>query len=477
MSWLHDKTTTMLERIEEAKRLKAFPFFRPFENVGSRVKVGSGSYINFTSNDYLGLSQHPKLISAACMGTMKYGTGLGSARPQATSVRHEALEQRLASWLDTESCAVFTTGYQALVGTLASFLDDESTVIIDKLSHASIIDGILLAQGMSPNLEVRNFAHNDPASLERVLTSTDNKKKLVVVEGLYSVDGDLAPMADFVTVCKKHGAALMVDDAHGLGTLGPTGRGVGELYSVLGEIDLLVGTFSKSFGTVGGFVCADRALIDYMKLTARSFVFSASLPLAQVEAALAALDIIEHDPSYRQRLERNKDFFRAGLGDLGIDLGDSTTHITPIMIRDEKKALEAAAYLFHGAGVIMIPFVYPGVPKGTERLRCNVTAAHTEAQMGFTLEALARIGPMIGFLPKDARARGTKLQKAAWLAEQKLGAARNGGLAYLRHEIGDARHKLGTWAKDRLRGTSGTLGQSPANGTPAANGSSTKPSL
>lgn len=448
MSWLHDKTTPMLERIEEAKRLRAFPFFRPFENVGARVKVGHGSYINFTSNDYLGLSQHPKLIEAACAGTVRYGTGLGSARPQATSVRHEELERRLSAWLGTESTAVFTSGYQALVGTLSTFLDDECTVIIDKLSHASIIDGILLAQGMSPNLEIRNFAHNDVASLERVLESAANPKKLVVIEGLYSVDGDLAPLADFVEVCKRHDAALMVDDAHGLGTLGRTGRGVGELHGVLGEIDLLVGTFSKSFGTVGGFVCADKSLIDYMKLTARSFVFSASLPLAQVEAALAALDIIEKDDRYRRRLEENAAYFRSGLVELGLDIGESTTHITPIMVRDEKKALEAAAYLFHGGGVIMIPFVYPGVPKGTERLRCNVTAAHTEAQMGYTLEALAQVGTSLGILPKGARARGSRMQKAAWLAVEKLEAARNGGLGYLYHELTGMSQR----ARERLRG-------------------------
>ena len=220
MTWLHDKTISFLDRIEEAKRLKAFPFFRPFENLGPRVKVGTGSYVNFTSNDYLGLTQHPKVIAAACEGTRKFGTGLGSARPQATSVRHDELESRLARWTKKEACAVFTTGYQSIVGTLSAFLDDETTVALDKLSHASIIDGVMLAQGMFPNLEVRWFSHNKPDSLDKVLASAQHTKQLVVVEGLYSVDGDLAPLADFVTVCKKHGAAIVVDDAHGLGALG-----------------------------------------------------------------------------------------------------------------------------------------------------------------------------------------------------------------------------------------------------------------
>jgi 8-amino-7-oxononanoate synthase len=438
VSWLHDKTTSFLDRIAEAKRLKAFPFFRPFENLGPRVKVGTGSYVNFTSNDYLGLTQHPKLIAAACEGTRRYGTGLGSARPQATSVRHEELEARLARWTRKEACAVFTTGYQSLVGTLSTFLDDETTVALDKLSHASIIDGVMLAQGMYPNLEIRWFNHNKPDSLDKVLASAGNDKKLVVVEGLYSVDGDLAPLADFVTVCKRHGAAIMVDDAHGLGALGATGRGVGEVFDVLGEIDLLVGTFSKCFGSVGGFVCADQPLIDYMKLNARSFVFSASLPLAQVEAALAALDLIEGDPSLRERLATNRDFFRGGLAELGADVGDSTSHITPILIRDEIKCLTAAAALFHGAGVIMMPFVYPGVAKGTERLRCNVTAAHTEAQMGYALEALAKVGEMVGFLPAGARTLHSTARKASWLAAHKLEGARNAGLPFVQAELGKA---------------------------------------
>ncbi|MFO0722478.1 MAG: pyridoxal phosphate-dependent aminotransferase family protein [Myxococcota bacterium] len=400
MSWLHEKTIPFLSRIREAKRMGAFPYFRPFESVGAEVRISGKNYVNFTSNDYLGLSQHPALIEAACAGTQKYGTGLGSARPQATSVRHQALESALASWLSREACAVFTTGYQSLVGTLATFLDDQTTVVLDKLSHASIHDGVLLALGQNPNLEVRYFAHNDPKDLERVLVSAENTQRLVVVEGLYSVDGDLAPLADFVEVSKKYQAAILVDDAHGLGTLGPTGRGVGELARVLPEIDLLIGTFSKSFGTVGGFVVADQALIDYLKLSARAFLFSASLPLAQVEAALAALRIIEGDSSLRARLASNTEQFRAGLAGLGADIGDSTTHITPIMIRDEALTLQAGSALFGEEQMILMPFVHPGVPKGTERLRCSVTAAHTPEQLSRSLESLGRVGRRLGFLPR-----------------------------------------------------------------------------
>ena len=439
MSWLHDQTTEMIQRVEEAKSKKAFPFFRPFENVGPRVKVGAGSYVNFTSNDYLGLSQHPKLISAAIAGTRRYGTGLGSARPQATSVRHLLLEERLAKWTRYGGCAVFTTGYQALVGALQAFLDDSCTVVLDKLSHASIIDGVLMAQGKCPDLEVRFCKHNNVKHLESILASAANPHKMVVIEGLYSVDGDLAPLADMVAVARKHGAVVVLDDAHGLGALGPTGLGVCELAGLVGQVDILIGTFSKSFGTVGGFVCADQVLVDYLKLTARSFLFSATLPLAQCEAALAALDIIESDHALFRKLEDNARFFRTGLSELGFDLGESTTHISPIFIHDELKTLMFGAYLFHAAEVIMMPFVSPGVAPGTERLRCNVTAAHTKDEMGYTLEALAMIGKMIGVLPESAKTGASNARRIGYLLKNKAAGLLKNGLPFVRHEIDTVR--------------------------------------
>lgn len=434
MSWLHDKTVEMNRRVAEAEEKKAFPFFRPFENIGHRVKVGGGSYVNFTSNDYLGLSQHPKVVDAAVAGTRKYGTGLGSARPQATTVRHLELERRLARWTGYESCAVFTTGYQALVGVLQAFLDDETTIVLDKLSHASIIDGVLMAQGKCPELEVRFARHNDVRHIDKLLASAVNPKKMVMVEGLYSVDGDLSPLAEIAEVARKHGAVIVLDDAHGLGALGATGRGVVELAGI-GRVDILIGTFSKSFGTVGGFVCADKAIVDYLKLSARSFLFSASLPLAQVEAAMASLSIIEKRHDLFRKLDDNARYFRAGLKELGFDLGESCTHISPLFIRDEMKTLVFGAYLFHAAEIVMMPFVSPGVNKGQERLRCNVTAVHTKDEMGYTLEALALLGKMLEILPKDAKTSHTNAQRVRYLlANKTMGLVRN-GLPFVRHEI------------------------------------------
>ncbi len=398
MTWLHRTTQGVLAEVERAKDAGCFPFFRPFENVGPHVGIGRERYVNFTSNDYLGLSQHADVKHAAIRGVEAYGTGLGSSRLQATSVRHEELEQRLARWLQVEACAIFPSGYQALVGTLQAFLDDETLVALDNQSHASVLDGLYLAKGQHPDLEERYFRHNSVKGLRRVLATTERANRLVVVEGLYGADGDLAPLDDMVKLCREFDAPLLVDDAHGIGAIGPGGRGAAEQYGVHGDVDLLVGTFSKVFGGVGGFLAGDADLVSFVKLTARSFVFSASLPVGQVESALAALDIVEQDDSRRQRLEANGDYFRAGLQSLDFSTGNSTTHICPIMIGDEHLAMQFGARLFDEANVIMLPFIYPGVPLGEARLRCNVTAAHERADLDHALQALARIGSELGII-------------------------------------------------------------------------------
>jgi glycine C-acetyltransferase len=390
MSWLIEKTAPLLAQVEQARALDAFPYFRPMENVGVRVKIGERWYLNFTSNDYLGLSQDARLKARATAGIERFGNGLGSSRLQATTPLHEELESRLANWLGLEASALFASGYQTLVGVLAAFLDDDSAVIADTYSHASILDGILLAKGKHPDLEERFFRHNSLKALRRCLQTTEKPNQLVVVEGLYSADGDLAPLADIAALCREFEAPLLVDDAHGLGAIGPGGRGAAEVHGVLEQVDLLVGTFSKAFGGVGGFVGGAQPLVDYLKLAANSFAFSASLPAAQVEGALAALDVLQGDSILLQRLESNKTFFRQGLLNLGLDLGTSESHITPIMIGDEEKALTLGAQLFD-EGILMLPFVYPGVPKGQARLRCAVTAAHSREDLQHTLEILKSI--------------------------------------------------------------------------------------
>jgi len=450
VSWLHEKTADFLKRLEAVKEADAWPFFRPMENVGPRVKVGRKSYVNFTSNDYLGLSRDPRVMRAGMAGIRAYGTGLGSARPQATSVRHNELERRLARWLGYESCMTFTTGYQSLLGTLSAFLDDDVTLVLDRLCHASIMEGMFLARGEHPDLEVRFFKHNNMRLLEKTLKRAENDKKMVVAEGYYSVDGDMGPVDDMVELCRKYNAVLMVDDAHGIGALGPTGRGVGEIYGVANEIDLLIGTFSKSFGGIGGFVCADRDLIEYLKLKARSFMFSATLPVAQVEAAIKALEIIQTEPKHLRRLHENGVFFREGLSDLGFDLGPSEGHITPIFLRDEELTVKFGAYLFQGGDIMMMPFVSPAVPPGSERLRCNITAAHDKAEMSYALEALAKIGQMLDVLPSGASTHANNMQRLAWLARHKLCSVRNAGLPYLAGEVTEGARKAMAWGRQQV---------------------------
>ena len=435
MSWLHDQTTETLTRVKRARELGVFPYFRPFRNLGPRVAIGDRSYINYSSNDYLGLSQTSKLTAATVQGVRRFGTGLGSARPQATSVRHLLLERRLAAWLGYSGCAVFTTGYQALVGTLQAFLDDKTSVVFDKLSHASIIDGLLLAKGQHEDLEMSSFKHNDAASLDKALAGASHPKKLVIVEGLYSVDGDRAPLSDVLAVARRHGAVVMLDDAHGIGTLGPGGRGVAEAEGVQGEVDLLIGTFSKAFGAVGGFLCADSALVEYVTLSARSYLFSASLPVAEVEAALAALDIIREDVALRGRLRHNGRYFRERLVAAGFNLGQSNAHITPIFLGNEELTIKFAAALFEHAGIIMVPFVAPGVPRGKERLRCNVTAVHTEAQMNYTVSVLEEVGRALGVLTGTSSVRVSRLERMRWYLQNRVEGLCNVALPRVRYGV------------------------------------------
>jgi len=398
MTWLQDATRAMLAEVERAKSANCFPFFRPFESIGPRVRIGGEEVVNFTSNDYLGLSQDVEVKRSAQHGIETYGTGLGSSRLQATTVRHEELERRLAHWLQKESVAIFPSGYQALVGTLSAFLTGETIVALDNQSHASILDGLFLAKGHHPELEERFFRHNSPKGLRRILSRTGRAQRLVVVEGLYGADGDIAPLEEIVAICREYDAPLVIDDAHGIGVIGPNGRGAAEQHGVHETVDLLIGTFSKAFGSVGGFLAGDRDLIDYVKLTARSFVYSASLPVGQVDAALTALSIIEADDSRRARLQHNAKYFRTGLAELGLPVGGGGTHICPLMVGDEQLALTLGSRLYQEAGVLMLPFIYPGVPLGHARLRCNVTAAHRRQDLDRALEALASIGAQTGLV-------------------------------------------------------------------------------
>lgn len=393
MSWIDDKVRTELERINEAREKQVYPYFKAFESGGLHTSIGGKPIVNFSSNDYLGLTTHPKVKEAAKAAVDKYSCGLSSSRVQATTTEHVELEERLAAWYGYESCLVFTTGYQAMVGTLMSLADKDTTLILDNLSHACILDGTFLAAGTPGRQpEVRFFNHNSARSLRRCLKTSQRKNKLVLIEGIYSLDGDEALIEEFVDVCEEYDAVIVCDDAHGTGTLGKGGRGIVEKYGLDGRVPVVISTFSKTFGGIGGILLGSHDVVDHIKHYARSFLFSASLPVPIVAAASTILTMLEEDgEALVAELHEKSDYMRKNLLEIGFDLGDSNTHIMPVMCRDERKALFMHIGLLE-SGIMMVPITYPGVKLGQERLRVNVTRGHTYEDMDMALEQLAMYG-------------------------------------------------------------------------------------
>jgi len=393
VSWIHEKAHTELARVREAKEKQLFPYFREFESGGLHTTIGGKPVINFSSNDYLGLTNHPKVKEAAHKAVDKYACGLSSSRVQATTTEHVELEKRLAKWFGFEKCLMFTTGYQAMLGTIVSLADKDTTLILDSFSHACILDGTFLSAGIPGRApEVRFFNHNSAKSLERILKTRERKNALVVVEGIYSLDGDKAHLEEFVKICAQYDAVLVVDDAHGTGTLGTKGTGILESMNLQGKVPIVVSTFSKSFGGIGGLLLGDDEIVELVKNNARSFLFSASLPIPVVAAASTILDMLESEgPKLVSELHQKADYMRSKLTDIGFDLGASNTHIMPVMCRDERKTLFMHTALLE-CGVLMVPIVYPAVKHGEERLRVNVTRGHTQEDMDTALDLLQSYG-------------------------------------------------------------------------------------
>ncbi len=307
---------------------------------------------------------------------------------------HVELEERLADWFGYEACLLFTTGYQAMVGTIMSLADKDTTIILDNLSHACILDGTFLAAGTPRNSpEVRFFNHNSARSLRRCLRTRERKNALVCVEGIYSLDGDEANILELLdAVDEDDDAVLLCDDAHGTGTLGKGGRGIFEKYDITDRIPIVISTFSKTFGGIGGILLGDREVVDHVKHMARSFLFSASLPVPVVAAASTILDMLEdHGEELVAELHEKAAYMRKSLTDIGFDLGKSDTHIMPVMCNEERKALFTHVAMLE-SGVMLVPITYPGVKKGEERLRLNVTRGHSREDMDQLIELLTTYG-------------------------------------------------------------------------------------
>lgn len=378
----------------DAIRQGYYPYFIPLdENEGTEVVYQGQRLIMCGSNNYLGLTTHPKVREAAIQAIKRYGTSCtGSRFLNGTLAMHEELEHQLAEWVGKEEALVFSTGMQTNLGTISSLIGRGDYVVLDKDDHASIVDGARLGYG-----KLERYIHNDAAHLERVLQSLPAEAgKLVVLDGLFSMEGDLADLPALLPVIKKHGARLMVDDAHGMGVLGG-GHGTAWHFNATQDTDLIMSTFSKSFASLGGFIAGDFDIVDYIKHNARAMIFSASIPPANAAAALAALQVMRDEPERAARVMQIAEKMRKGYHEIGLDTGRSVTPVVPIIIGDDQATFLVWRKLFE-AGVFVNPVVSPAVPQGHSLLRTSYMATHTDEQLDHVLEIVARVVKEIGLV-------------------------------------------------------------------------------
>jgi 8-amino-7-oxononanoate synthase len=377
--------------LRELRESGNYFYFREIESPqDSEVIVGGRRVIMIGSNNYLGLTCHPRVREAAIKAVEKYGTGCAGSRFLNGNLEiHEEFEQKLARFSKKQAALIFATGYQTNLGTISTLLGRRDAAILDKYDHASILDGCRLSFG-----HVEKYRHNDMKDLRRILEETKNRGQLIVVDGVFSMEGDIADLPSIVKLAKIYGARVMVDDAHGIGVLGKTGRGTAEHFGLEDQVDLIMGTYSKSLAAVGGFVAGDQTTIDYIKHTARSLMFSASLPPSSVAAASAALDVLQEDPGLLKQLWKNTRKMLNGYKALGFDTGASETPIIPVMIKDAAKTYKMCSLLFD-EGVFVNPVVSPAVPPGRELLRTSFMATHTDSQLDQVLSAFEKVGKQL----------------------------------------------------------------------------------
>jgi 8-amino-7-oxononanoate synthase len=363
-----------------------YPYFLPLdENEGTEVEYQGQRLIMCGSNNYLGLTTHPKVKEAARQAIDRYGTSCtGSRFLNGTLAMHEQLEKELAEFVGKEEALVFSTGMQTNLGTISALITRDDVVILDKDDHASIVDGARLGFG-----KIERFRHNDMEHLERVLKSLpENTGKLIVVDGVFSMGGDLADLPHIIPIAQKYGARIMVDDAHGMGVVGK-GHGTAAEFGMTDQVDLIMSTFSKSFASLGGFVAGDEAVIHYIKHNARSLIFSASIPPANAAAALAALHIIRDEPELATRVIQIGARVKKELSGMGFNVGDPVAPIVPVIIGDDKKTFLTWKMLFEN-GVFVNPVVSPAVPQGMQLLRTSYMASQTDAQIDKVLDVFQK---------------------------------------------------------------------------------------
>ena len=371
-----------------------YPYFRVVESEQNpEVIVEGKKMIMLGSNNYLGLTSHPKVKEAAIEAVKKYGSGCAGSRfLNGTLDIHVQLEEKLAKFFRKENALTFSTGYQTNLGIISSIAGKDDVVVIDKLDHASIIDACRLSYA-----DVKKFKHNDMKSLEFILSECGDRGKLVVIDGVYSMEGDIAPLPEIVKVCKKYGARIMVDDAHGVGVLGKTGRGTAEHFGLEKDVDIIMGTYSKSMASIGGFVAASEDVIHYIKHTSRPLIFSASPPPASVASVIAALDVIDQEPERRERLWHNTNKMMKAFKNMGYDTGTSETPIIPLLMGEMERAFMMWKIL-SDEGVFVNPVAPPATPPGRCLIRTSYMATHTDEQLDRVLVIMEQAGKKLGVI-------------------------------------------------------------------------------
>ena len=389
-----EKCLRIYEQTQELKTGGHYFFFRKLESPqDSEVMVNGKRVIMAGSNNYLGLTTHPRVKEAAIKAIEKFGSGCAGSRYLNGNLEiHDELEMKLARFFRKEAALVFATGYQTNLGAISALLGRNDVAIIDKYDHASIIDGCRLSFG-----RVKKYRHNDMKDLERILEVTKDKGTLIIVDGVFSMEGDIADLPNIVKLAKAYGARVMVDDAHAIGVLGKGGRGTAEHFGLEDQVDLIMGTYSKSLAAIGGFVAGSTEVISFIKHIGRSMMFSASLPPSLVATVSTALDIIEEQPQLRIQLWKNTHKMLKGYKELGYDTGISETPIVPIIIGSSLKVYEMCKLLFEN-GVFVNPVVSPAVPPGRELLRTSYMATHTEEQLDKVLGAFKKVGNQLDLI-------------------------------------------------------------------------------
>jgi 8-amino-7-oxononanoate synthase len=381
---------------ETVREMGLYPYFRVIASGQDPIVTMNGdAVIMLGSNNYLGLTNHPEIKKAAAEALAAYGTGTAGSRfLNGTLDIHVELEERLARFMKREAALTFSTGFQVNLGVISSLVDRRDVAILDNLDHACILDGARLSFG-----RVLKYQHNDMESLEERLRSVEpDRGKLIVVDGVFSMEGDVADLERIVELKREYGARLMVDDAHGVGVMGENGRGTPEHFGVEDDTDLVMGTFSKSLATVGGFVAGDRAVIEWVKHHARSLIFSAAPPPASVASVIKAIEIIEREPERRQQLWHNTRYMKREFTSLGFDTGDSASPVIPLVVGDDITAFRMTIRL-QEKGVFANPVVSPAVPPGRAMIRTSYMATHTREHLDRALEAIAEVGRELEVIP------------------------------------------------------------------------------